>query len=461
MLVLSLPAKWMGVLWSIFECWRQKHEIPDRISVLLKDLIAFRRRQLRIYDCNGNKEVRETSGYMSILYHDKGIDMINLPRILSSKYVRDAVPSFLHNATPPIVSFKYTKTIAGKIFNHKKTIEDLDVSVGTSNMSCDCHTSKYCYGPAGHVITGDLNVIRDAKLQFLIEKGPTYREQNYIDWRVTERLCREAVAKYKCKWSRKEKVDERILNEWEHKVNECVRRRITSLRKKHINRQRVHTLKKKRHLRSLEELHNKYVLVPADKAAQNVIVVCKKYYLQMVLKEIETTATYESIQEESQSIVDEHIKYFNTHYINIPSIYRCLPQFYWLPKLHKQLYGARFIAASHKCTTKPLSRLLTSCLKLITTHYKQYCNGIFCRTGVNCFWIIDNSQQVLSALSKINYFSTDKCFDSCDFSTLYTSIPHAALKEALKTLIQEAYKVRGSEYIVADTNGNAYWSEVI
>ena len=121
-------------------------------------------------------------------------------------------------------------------------------------MSCDCHASKYCYGPAGHVITGDLNVIRDAKLRFLIEKGPTYREQNYIDWRVTERLCTEAVAKYKGKWSRKEKVDERILNEWVHKVNECVRQRITSLRKKHIYRRRVHILKKKRHLRSLEEM---------------------------------------------------------------------------------------------------------------------------------------------------------------------------------------------------------------
>ena len=139
-------------------------------------------------------------------------------------------------------------------------------------------------------------------------------------------------------------------------------------------------------------------------------------------------------------------------------MYRCLPQFYWLPKLHKQPYGARFIAASYTCTTKPLSRLLTSCLKLITTHYKQYCNDIFCRTGVNCFWMIDNSQQVLSALSKI---TIAKCFDSYDFSTLYTSIPHATLKEALKALIQEAYKVRGSKYIVADTNGNTYWSEVI
>ena len=107
--------------------------------------------------------------------------MVNLPRVLNSKYVRDAVPSFVYNATPPIVSFKYTKTIAGKIFNHKKTIEDLDVDVCTINMSCDCNTGKYCYVPAGHVITGNLNVIRDAKLRFPTEKGPSYREQNYID----------------------------------------------------------------------------------------------------------------------------------------------------------------------------------------------------------------------------------------------------------------------------------------
>ena len=91
------------------------------------------------------------------------------------------------------------KTIAGRILNQKKVVEDLDVSVGTSNMSCDCHTSKYCYSPAGHVVTGDLNIIRDANLRALIQKGPSYREQNYVDWKVTERLCREAVAKYKRK----------------------------------------------------------------------------------------------------------------------------------------------------------------------------------------------------------------------------------------------------------------------
>ena len=89
-------------------------------------------------------------------------------------------------------------------------------------------------------------MIRDAKLRALIEKGPSYREQNCVDWRTTDKLFGEAVSKYKHKWSRKDKIDVRVLNEWECKVNECVKKRIASLRKKHINRRKGHV--KKNHI---------------------------------------------------------------------------------------------------------------------------------------------------------------------------------------------------------------------
>ena len=52
--------------------------------------------------------------------------------------------------------------------------------------------------------------------------------------------------------------------------------------------------------------------------------------------------------------------------------------------------------------TKQLSALLTSCFKTIITHFKQYCNGIYKHTGVNCFWIINNSKEVLDRLQNIN-----------------------------------------------------------
>ena len=42
-----------------------------------------------------------------------------------------------------------------------------------------------------------------------------------------------------------------------------------------------------------------------------------------------------------------------------------LPTLYWLPKLHKRPYKARFIDNSRSCTTTVLSTLLTSCFTAI------------------------------------------------------------------------------------------------
>ena len=69
------------------------------------------------------------------------------------------------------------------------------------------------------------------------------------------------------------------------------------------------------------------------------------------------------------------------------------------------------------------------CISCFKTIFMQYCEGIYRRTGVNnCYWIIDNSKDVLDRLHNINKVSGAKCFDSYDFATLYTNIPHDGLK---------------------------------
>ena len=55
---------------------------------------------------------------------------------------------------------------------------------------------------------------------------------------------------------------------------------------------------------------------PLDPPLQNVIVVCKKYYLEVVLKEIDATVTYECVMEDSGGIVDRHVRdFFRNHHI--------------------------------------------------------------------------------------------------------------------------------------------------
>ena len=102
---------------------------------------------------------------------------------------------------------------------------------------------------------------------------------------------------------------------------------------------------------------------------------------------------------------------------------KSLPQMYWIPKLHKTPYKARFIAGSRTCTTTKLSKLITDCLKLVKCHCIAYCKTILERTGVNSMWIINNSLDVLRTLEK-KQLSLNKV-STWDFSTQHTSLPPA------------------------------------
>ena len=42
----------------------------------------------------------------------------------------------------------------------------------------------------------------------------------------------------------------------------------------------------------MERLHSKYVFSPADKAANNIIIIWKKYYVDVLKEELNSTSTY-------------------------------------------------------------------------------------------------------------------------------------------------------------------------
>ena len=64
----------------------------------------------------------------------------------------------------------------------------------------------------------------------------------------------------------------------------------------------------------------------------------------------------------------------------------------------------------------------------------------------------------MDRLHKINKTSRAKQFDSYDFATLYTNIPHNALKNNIRSLVREAFKIRGAKYIIVDRHGSGHWS---
>ena len=123
-----------------------------------------------------------------------------------------------------------------------------------------------------------------------------------------------------------------------------------------------------------------------------------------------------------------------------------LPTMYWLPKLHKRPYKARFIANSCSCTTTELSKLLTSCLTAVKNHVIRYCEKVYERSGKNLFWSIKTLVRYL-----INSSREDSVRPVChDFSTLYTTLPHNLIKAKFINLIEWIFKREGSPYIACN-----------
>ena len=78
-----------------------------------------------------------------------------------------------------------------------------------------------------------------------------------------------------------------------------------------------------------------------------------------------------SLVAEERPVVNHHICHSVTKFaLCVTEGQDKRPTLYWLLKLHKRPYKARFIANSSSYTTTELSKLLTSCLTAI----KKTCN---------------------------------------------------------------------------------------
>ena len=69
--------------------------------------------------------------FIKIPFINKGIDFIDLQSILRNKNVMNAIPNYFKNLEPPIICYKYNKSIRGLIFNYNKIVSDLNILENT------------------------------------------------------------------------------------------------------------------------------------------------------------------------------------------------------------------------------------------------------------------------------------------------------------------------------------------
>ena len=437
-----------------------------RLSSIICDVASFRLfKPVRSEPLHDNNRK-----FLHIPFANKGIDAINISNILNKKEVIKEIPPYFKNQSVPIVSYSYTNSIGRKIFNYKEALQDINIKEYIKNpLTCDCSHSPFQYNPSGHVITGDLNIIQHESLRKVISHGPKFREPQHINWKHNFKIIMDAVEDYARRWIKRE-VDQdpelESLSDWVRTIRSLVQGRIHKL-KNCVNSRPKSVFKDQEAVKCLSSLHDKYVVVPADKASNNIVFVCKPYYFECLIKELginsntSSNTTYKPTSFDKDEILANHRSFMTS--LNIPSGKESedLPYLYWIPKLHKTPYKERYIAGSSTCSTKELSIHLTKILSTVKEGQQKYCETVYSRSGINHMWILKNSKDLLDNL-KSRSFSQVSSIKTFDFSTLYTTLPHDKLKTRLKETIHKAFSHRnyGSKFVVLGYN-STYFSNKI
>ena len=287
-------------------------------------------------------------------------------------------------------------------------------------------------------MTGNLKIISDSRIRYIVSKGPKYRFPSRIDLKTCREEMPSALNDFGNRWCKREYVEPNALKEWKVSIFKIVDQRIK------FYSQNTNLLPPKpkstfRHLKQgIQDFHRKYVLVPADKAGDNVVVL-RLHYINTLKQELSGTKAYKETSEEEKSVVNGHCNHLALEFSAcVKERQDRLPTMYWLPKLHKRSYKARFIANSSSCSTIELSKLLTSCPTAVKNHVIRYCEKVYEMSGKILLWSIINSGEVLNKLKSRGFRATS--LSTYDFSTLCTTLPHNLIKEKLINLIEWTFK---------------------
>ena len=145
---------------------------------------------------------------------------------------------------------------------------------------------------------------------------------------------------------------------------------------------------------ALKNAHARFVLVPIDKASNNVGIICRKFYIQLLNKELgislqgdETNVTgnetYSQFHGQVESLIQLH-REATLRFCSEPLAQEneTIPRLWLTLKCHKNPIKFRFISGARLCTTKQLSVTLANLLKMLRAHFIRYRISAFISPGV-------------------------------------------------------------------------------
>ena len=175
----------------------------------------------------------------------------------------------------------------------------------------------------------------------IVSKGPKYILPAHIDFNICREETASALNDFGNRLCKPESFECNAKTFYSHNTNLLPPKPKSSFR----------------HLKQdIQEFHRKYVLVPADKATNIIVVFCRLRHIRTLMQELNGTKAYKETSTHEKIVVNSHSNELPYKIVvTVKELQDKLPTMYWLPKFHKRPYKTRFNANSSSCTTTELS----------------------------------------------------------------------------------------------------------
>lgn len=355
---------------------------------------------------------------------------INLRRILEAKEIRDLFP----DAFPEVVIAKrLTNPISCRVLNYSKTSRNLRQQKG---RACRCRQlfDKKFRTLDNCVYTGDLGCVKDVTLRSILSHGLRFRTNVKPQPLLAVSAALSEFISQMCKRLNK---DKREFMRWKASVIAEVKKRLPA----RITGSGVSWTGKAQNYLSFLQQH--LVLVPTDKASNNITFVCRRLYVSILKHELDREdGAYEVVTDESvDDIVLRHKNFLKRFSLEAGSK-SGLGYLYWLPKMHKPKAAQRFIAGLANCSTTTCSKYLAKALNATLRILREKDDAALSETGVRRFFVVPGYEEVAEFISRWprTDLESDRRLYVGDFSTMYTTIQHADLIKRVHLAIDEAFE---------------------
>lgn len=383
-----------------------------------------------------------------IPFINRGIEEVKIETILKDKKLNNVLPAPIDK--PISITYSYNFPNRAALCNYNKVLKNLNQNTLQEKLNNDCcckEYTKYIYPHYGHVLTGDLNIIQNEQLRNTFKKGAKFRNEVTINWDKNDQIITESLDTLIQWLSNRNK---KPLHDYVNYKNRFLS--IYRSRKRQLIRNTSKDIKKEDTYsrQELKSIHNKFIITITDKASNNLVIICPKLYLSIICKELGIdTKTWKAIGNDTYSPTDEIVNNIIKRHSAINTKYGYaantsesrLPSIYPIPKLHKNPYKFRFIAAAINSSMKPISILLDRILKHFKNHMKNYTNRVKKTTGINSWLSLNSTNEFVERIQNTKKPHTEQMkIVTGDFSSMFTALKQDTILTALYKLTDHCFQ---------------------